>query len=464
MPGPPHPHRPSLSQVNQDFPVLVPLYHAYSGLCFFSAILFLAAARYGRHQRWVRAWFAGLSLIAMFFMLALEQVSVSSELQEAIAGYRLMYRTADLFFLLYPGFVMRYYHRHDRWPFALTVAWAGFILFREYYWHRPEFLHDLQLVYIEYPWGEKIAWFSGIPAVLTDTRALLTVLSSLAASYFALQGSRGPGQQHNPVFLAATLLMLLGQLWDQSISVGLLDGLYVGEHTFIAFIAALTLDLVRDLHQGDRARRHLERLSMEMALAEQRQRQELANDLHDGPVQHLSLALLQLDAGNPERARISELVRKATRSIRSVVFRLNPPALERLGLEAALAQLAEDTENMNDVNCEFSSRCGRALEEKTIQVILYQCVRELVTNAVKHADCRNIRIDFRCDDDLYLIAVQDDGKGFEVADKLSGPSNHHGYGIFSLQQRLLPVGGHLSVESSRNGTRATIRVPMVHDT
>lgn len=445
--------------MHEKLTVLIPLYYAYSGLCFFSVILFLLVSHYGSQFKSTRRYFAGLSLIAMIFMLALDRISVSQDIHTAFQAYKIMYRSADLFFMLYPGFVLCYFGIRKHWPHLLTLAWLVFIPFREFDWYQLD-PGQLQLVYIEYPWGEKLSWLAGLPNALIDTRAILAILSSLTGLYLALHGARGKKRKHSAVFLLATLIMLLGQLWDQAISMGVINGLYLGEHAFMAFIAVMVVDLIRDFYHGDQARARLERLSMEMALTEQRQRQELANDLHDGPVQQLSLALLQMDSEQYDKTRTGELVRDATRSIRSVVFRLNPPVLERLGLKEALSQLAEDTENANDVSCEFRCLCQSIEQNKAVTIILYQCVRELVTNAIKHADCRNIEIECSCEENGYLISVVDDGRGFDVDRILSVPAKQTGYGIYSLQQRLLPIGGRLSMTSTEIGTRALIYMPM----
>jgi signal transduction histidine kinase len=94
-----------------------------------------------------------------------------------------------------------------------------------------------------------------------------------------------------------------------------------------------------------------------------------------------------------------------------------------------------------------------------VRSLLYRAVRELLVNVAKHAEARNVRIVLDRDEQGFRIAVQDDGKGFDVS-ALQGRGRSGGFGILSVRERLIRVGGAFVVESQQGkGTKVTMIVP-----
>jgi signal transduction histidine kinase len=94
-----------------------------------------------------------------------------------------------------------------------------------------------------------------------------------------------------------------------------------------------------------------------------------------------------------------------------------------------------------------------------IRVILFQTVRELLANVVKHASAKNIRIFIAREDTNLQVKIEDDGLGMGIsADAANGPL---GFGFFSIGERLKYLGGDLEVVSEPGwGTRVTLQVPL----
>ena len=98
-------------------------------------------------------------------------------------------------------------------------------------------------------------------------------------------------------------------------------------------------------------------------------------------------------------------------------------------------------------------------------VVLFQAVRELMLNVVKHARARHIRVSINCRNNSIEITVQDDGAGFDVSRNAFRPGRRGGYGLFSIRERLEYLGGSLAVESlPGRGTRAALALELNHDT
>ncbi len=133
-----------------------------------------------------------------------------------------------------------------------------------------------------------------------------------------------------------------------------------------------------------------------LAITEERERRAIATDLHDELCQPLAAASLRLTAlpGGGDIAAherplrdVTELVERADRAARSLMFRISPPLLFDLGLTPALEWLAEDMQRTYGltVNISESGNIPRAPLDETVRSVLFRCVRELLANVAKHA-------------------------------------------------------------------------------
>jgi signal transduction histidine kinase len=94
-------------------------------------------------------------------------------------------------------------------------------------------------------------------------------------------------------------------------------------------------------------------------------------------------------------------------------------------------------------------------------ILLYQTVRELFMNIVRHADAKNVNVSFERDYKNIRIQVHDDGIGFDTANIDSYISKKDVFGLFSIYERLKYLGGHVQVESGpEKGTRFTLVAPL----
>ncbi|KMY67658.1 hypothetical protein AAU61_07075 [Desulfocarbo indianensis] len=208
-------------------------------------------------------------------------------------------------------------------------------------------------------------------------------------------------------------------------------------------------------------------LAAQLALAEERERQRLAEVVHDGLGQTLALIRIGLQAalaGKP-RAReqkLHELVRQVDQAFaeaRTITASLSPPILRELGLEAGLSWLAEHTYQSYGVVTQFTSNwMPKELDWETT-LTLFRATQELVMNAVKHGHPRTIRIRLDSEPSHLEITVQDDGHGFDI--RALDSFIPHGFGLFSIGERLKNLGGEGKIGSRPGaGTVASISLPM----
>jgi signal transduction histidine kinase len=215
----------------------------------------------------------------------------------------------------------------------------------------------------------------------------------------------------------------------------------------------------------NRSNARLQTLARELTLVEERERRRLAGELHDSPMQKLALAQLQFSAASSEvnpgpAARLGNglgLMREALDELHTLQFELSPPMLYGEGLAPALEWLATRASERSGVAFSFRGTTPAPRVPQDLAVVLFQCARELVYNAAKHASAKTATIELDVDDADALLTVTDDGKGFDAS---QAPRRRGGFGLFSIRERVALFGGELSIASTEAGSRVSVRLPL----
>jgi two-component system NarL family sensor kinase len=204
-----------------------------------------------------------------------------------------------------------------------------------------------------------------------------------------------------------------------------------------------------------------QRLMAEAISAEERERQALAEALHDTALQNLLSARHELEEAqdsiaSPALERADAALEDTIMRLREAVFELHPHVLEAAGLESALTTVAERAARSGSFRLRFD---GHAVSHSPHERLLLSAARELLTNVAKHADASTVTLRLLEEDGEVVVTMEDDGRGFDQATLADRVSEGH-IGLASHRARLENVGGSLSVESSvGSGTFAEIRVP-----
>ncbi len=212
----------------------------------------------------------------------------------------------------------------------------------------------------------------------------------------------------------------------------------------------------------------LRHLAAEIAMAGEQERRRIAVELHDGLGQALVLCKMKLEALTLE-AKNAPLLRQLQGSVRlveeaisvtrSLTFQLSPPVLHEIGLGAAIDWLAEHMGEQHGLDIRITRQSMDEPAAMAVRVILFQAVRELVLNAVKHARAAMIAIDIRTQRGHLEIEVRDNGAGFDAGTQHG--STRSGMGLFNIQERMQLIGGVMTIESRPDtGTRVTLIAPL----
>ena len=213
----------------------------------------------------------------------------------------------------------------------------------------------------------------------------------------------------------------------------------------------------------------LRALAAELTQTEQRERRRLANILHDHIQQLLVAAKMHLTLLGREEMReetwdaireVEAILSEAITASRSVTVELSPPILQEAGLGPALHWLARRMADKNRFNVlvEYIAEAEPCKEEE--RFLLFECVRELLFNSFKHAGVSEACVRLLREEGWIKIVVEDKGRGLDTGLLQQGESGT--FGLFSIQQRLVHLGGNMEIVSNPGeGMRITLLVPTV---
>jgi PAS domain S-box-containing protein len=158
---------------------------------------------------------------------------------------------------------------------------------------------------------------------------------------------------------------------------------------------------------------------------------------------------------------LTNIISETIQYTRSLTFELSPPVLYELGLEHAIEWLGEQVLSRRDIHFRLDTDDLLAPISQKLKILLFQIVRELLTNVAKHAQAKETLVFIRKTGDNIMINVEDDGVGFDVSKMTEYRKSPAGYGLFSIRERLKHIGGYFDITSSHgNGTKVSIIVPI----
>lgn len=233
-------------------------------------------------------------------------------------------------------------------------------------------------------------------------------------------------------------------------------------------VARRTEDLEKTNQHLRAQRRHLRRLAAELAQTEENTRKELAVSLHDAAAQTLALALMKaqytLQAADDPALRghleeLIQLVKQAIGEVRTVIAELAPMLKPDSGLVQNLQTLG--TQMATRYHYEVRVQADNPLPPMSLQACtaIYRSVRELLTNAGKYASASCVAVGCDYADDVVVLAIEDDGNGFDPGTLLGESSG--GFGLFSIREHLAHLGGTMEIDSAPGqGARIMLKIPL----
>lgn len=216
--------------------------------------------------------------------------------------------------------------------------------------------------------------------------------------------------------------------------------------------------------------KRLRDLAIELTLAEEKMRKQIAIDLHDDVGQLLSASRMQMAAINYDANKdviknkissISEGLLQAIQATREAIFNLSPPQLNEIGLFAAVHDWTkEQIEKKYQIKVNLTGNTDKYPLKESTRLLLFRSIRELLLNTAKHANANHLNITFKRKDKLMEITVQDDGMGFDE-NVMQSKVKSKAFGLFSINERMSDLGGSMELDSKIGiGTKIKLVLPL----
>jgi PAS domain S-box-containing protein len=216
-------------------------------------------------------------------------------------------------------------------------------------------------------------------------------------------------------------------------------------------------------------REQLRALADRLQSVREEDRKRVARDLHDQIGQILTAIKMDmswisrhLPASQGEvLARLKESIQSidnGVKAVRTICSRLRPGVLDDLGLAAAIEWQAGEFTSRNDVRCQVSVPPVDLHLDGDRATATFRIFQECLTNVIRHAQAKLVRVTLSQEDENIVLVVNDDGIGFRESDI----SNTLGsLGLLGMKERAQACGGDVLISSSPgNGTTVTVRVPV----
>lgn len=193
---------------------------------------------------------------------------------------------------------------------------------------------------------------------------------------------------------------------------------------------------------------------------QEKERERIARDMHDGLGQSLVSLKLRLEVlkDSVKEKNLSDLdlisqdISSSIQQLREICHDMIPASLSEFGLKNTLNQICHSIEN-KDLTVRLTTNNDLDRIEKDTQVTIFRIVQEFLNNSIKHADCSSISININYDKNIK-INLSDNGKGFDLKKKYSS------LGIQNIISRVKSLNGNVNIHSQKNrGTKVDILIP-----
>ncbi|MDQ2087642.1 sensor histidine kinase [Herbivorax sp. ANBcel31] len=215
-------------------------------------------------------------------------------------------------------------------------------------------------------------------------------------------------------------------------------------------------------------------IGLKIIKAQEEERQRVARDIHDGPAQSMSNAIMKAEIcerlvesepvkTKSELKNLKFVVRNTLRDVRRIIYDLRPMSLDDLGLIPTLQRHIETYQEESDTIVVFKTRGFFKDLKPIISLTVFRLVQEAISNVKKHANAKNVTINLEFLKRELTLNISDDGRGFDASVMtVKNESDNSGFGLFSMKERVELLGGNFEIDSAiGEGTNISIDVPLI---
>lgn len=203
----------------------------------------------------------------------------------------------------------------------------------------------------------------------------------------------------------------------------------------------------------------------------ERDRNAIARDIHDGPIQNLSSTLFHLQIIHntfPEAALQKELqrvgmdIQSTISELREVLVDLRPPALITFGFSKVLQSYIKDLrKQFSNLEIKLDAVKDDTLLSDQTHLTLFRIFQAGINNIIRHSNASKIWIVYRLEADHFYLELRDDGAGFVLKKDLSHLARSGHFGLIGMRERAEAIGAELSVSTQPGGgTTILVKGPL----
>lgn len=226
----------------------------------------------------------------------------------------------------------------------------------------------------------------------------------------------------------------------------------------LAGLAIVTLIYFYIRYQVRIYKNHQLKLIQSELEAIEHERKRIAKDLHDSVGTDFSVIKMMVNQllkkhNEPKSEEIETQFQSTIQDIKSIIYGLSPPGLERYGLMAALTNYIEKLNGSIATQVHLKT-FGAEVKDAKITVAIFRIIQELISNSLKHSNATSIRLHISSFEDMISIVYEDNGKGF------AWDGQSKGLGLYNIESRLKALNGKLRFDSGQFGVSYTIDIPV----
>ncbi len=242
---------------------------------------------------------------------------------------------------------------------------------------------------------------------------------------------------------------------------------WIAALAILSTVAVASMGLALNIRELRVADAKLKVLAQRVVESQEEERARLSRDLHDGISQWLVSIKLQVEAGiirlggDEGLERTAGQLNEVLQEVRRISHDLRPAILDDLGLAAALDHLAQEFSQVSAAPARFVAEGSADGLSEVANTVLFRIAQEALTNIERHAEATAIDIVLRREGRRVILAIRDNGIGFDALGIASHPKR--GIGLRNMMERMEAIGGRLAVSSSPAGTVVEATVEINHD-
>ncbi len=234
-----------------------------------------------------------------------------------------------------------------------------------------------------------------------------------------------------------------------------------------------SIGMIEDITRRKEAEESIRFLTHELMRTQEQERHKISLELHDTVAQELASLKIGLEnLRDASRALPDEQVgsqiavllgnlQQPLNSIRTLSYTLRPPDLEHLGLVQAIRMHCEELAALTGLHIDFQAAGIEAIHlDYEAAINLYRIVQEGLANVRRHARAQEVTIRLVASYPKIILRLQDDGRGFNLAEKAASSQPDRRMGLLGMKERVAFLGGEMHLESQPlKGTKIIIEIP-----